>query len=56
LLQIIIEIKSRRITGAGMRNEQGRREIHTGSWWRNLRRRHWWSWQAKIEIGLKENE
>jgi hypothetical protein len=38
-----------------MRNEQERREIHTAYRWRNLRRRHWCSWQDNIEIGLKEN-
>jgi hypothetical protein len=37
-----------------MRNEQGRREIHTVYWWRNLRERHWWSWQDNIEIGPKK--
>jgi len=54
---MIVEIKSRRIIwGGGTRNEQGRREIRTGYWWRNLRRRLWWSWQVNIEIDLKENE
>jgi hypothetical protein len=39
-----------------MRNEQGRREIHTGYRWRKLGRRHWWSWQDNIKIVLNENE